>query len=58
MALEDLRKNDMMAHLLDALARGENIGHYGRLVFAMLARHFLDASDFRRTLILGSTRAS
>ena len=31
----------MMAHLLDALGRGEDIGHYGRLVFAMIARHFL-----------------
>ena len=30
----------MMAHLLDALGRGEDIGHYGRLVFAMIARHF------------------
>src|SRR5436190_8405372 len=42
MAIEDLRQNDMMAHLLNALDRGEDIGHYGRLVFAMVARHFLD----------------
>ncbi len=33
----------MMAHLLDSLDRGEDIGHYGRLVFATIARHF--ASD-------------
>jgi hypothetical protein len=32
----------MMAHLLDALAAGQDIGHYGRLVFAMVARHFMD----------------
>jgi hypothetical protein len=40
-ALDDLRKNGMMAHLMDALDRGDDIGHYGRLVFAMVARHFL-----------------
>jgi hypothetical protein len=41
-AAEDLRKNTMMAHLLDALEAGQDIGHYGRLVFAMVARHFMD----------------
>jgi hypothetical protein len=41
MAVEELRKNGMMAHLLDALDAGEDIGHYGRLVFAMVARHFM-----------------
>ena len=41
MSVEDLRKSPMMAHLLDALDRKEDIGHYGRLVFAMIARHFL-----------------
>lgn len=35
----------MMAHLLDALDRGEDIGHYGRLVFAMVARHFLSEDE-------------
>src|SRR3954466_13365780 len=40
--LDELRKNDMMAHLLDALDAGKDIGHYGRLVFAMIAHHFLD----------------
>ena len=45
MALQDLQKNDMMAHLLGALDRGENIGHYGRLVFAMIARHFIDDEE-------------
>ena len=42
MALQDLRKNDMMAHLLDALEQGKDIGHYGRLVFTMVAQYFLD----------------
>ena len=41
----ELRKNGMMAHLLDALARGEDIGHYGRLTFAMVARHFLPEDE-------------
>ena len=45
MAVEDLRKNGMMAHLLDALESGQDIGHYGRLVFAMVARHFMDEDD-------------
>ena len=45
MAVQELRKNGMMAHLLDALERGEDVGHYGRLVFAMVARHFVDEED-------------
>ena len=38
---EELRKDSMMAHLLDSLEAGKDIGHYGRLVFAMVSRHFL-----------------
>jgi hypothetical protein len=45
MALQELRKNPMMSHLLDALDRGEDIGHYGRLTFAMIARHFLSEEE-------------
>ncbi len=37
----ELRKDSMMAHLLDSLQAGTDIGHYGRLVFAMVARHFM-----------------
>ena len=40
-----LREDSMMAHLLDSLDRGEDIGHYGRLVFAMIARHFLSDDE-------------
>ncbi|MBV9946306.1 MAG: hypothetical protein JOZ69_05625 [Myxococcales bacterium] len=40
-----LRRNRMMRHLLDALARNEDIGHYGRLVFAMVARHFVQRDE-------------
>ena len=39
--VDELRRSEMMAHLLDALDDGKDIGHYGRLVFAMVARHFL-----------------
>jgi hypothetical protein len=39
--LEILRRNPMMSHLLGALQRGESVGHYGRLVFAMVAHHFV-----------------
>jgi hypothetical protein len=35
----------MMAHLLDALDAGQDIGHYGRLVFAIVARHFLSSEE-------------
>lgn len=36
-----LRNEPMMDHLLNALDSGQDIGHYGRLVFAMVAHHFL-----------------
>lgn len=45
MAVEDLLKNGMMAHLLEALEAGKDIGHYGRLVFAMVARHFMTEDE-------------
>lgn len=45
MALEDLKRNRMMANLLDALERHEDVGHYGRLVFTMVARHFLEPEE-------------
>jgi RecA-family ATPase len=35
----------MMNHLLDALDDGEDIGHYGRLTFAMVAHHFLERDE-------------
>lgn len=51
MATDDLRKNAMMAHLLDALEKRQDIGHYGRLVFAMVARHFLDEDELVQWLL-------
>jgi hypothetical protein len=45
MSVTELRKSEMMAHLLDALNRGKDIGHYGRLVFTMVGRHFLEEGE-------------
>ena len=39
--IDALREDAMMRHLLDSLDAGKDIGHYGRLVFTMIARHFL-----------------
>ena len=47
MSVADLRKSRMMAHLMDALSRGEDIGHYGRLVFVMVCCQQLSLS-YRR----------
>ena len=55
MGVDDLRANHMMAHLLDALERGQDIGHYGRLVFAMIARHFLTREELSSWLCQDST---
>src|SRR5690349_6078002 len=46
----ELRNSPMMAHLLDALEKGTDIGHYGRLTFAMVARHFLKDDELVRLL--------
>jgi DNA primase large subunit len=52
MSIAELRKNGMMAHLMDALSKGEDIGHYGRLVFVMVARHFLSEDELYEQLQL------
>jgi hypothetical protein len=46
----ELRASPMMAHLLEALEAGTDVGHYGRLTFAMIARHFLDEDELVRLL--------
>ena len=45
MAVEDLRQSTMMNHMLEALENGEDIGHYGRLTFAMIARYFVENDE-------------
>lgn len=42
---ETLRDSPMMGYLLSALEKGTDIGHYGRLTFAMIARHFLEEDE-------------
>ena len=49
-ASDPLRASPMMAHLLDALEAGTDVGHYGRLVFAMVARHFRDEEELVKLL--------
>ncbi len=46
----DLRDSPMMAHLLDALERGTDVGHYGRLTFTMIARHFMGEDELVKLL--------
>lgn len=41
----DLHESPMMNYLLDNLEAGTDIGHYGRLVFVMIARHFKDDDE-------------
>ena len=43
--VEALREDSMMKHLLDSLEQGKDIGHYGRLTFTMIARHFLSDDE-------------
>jgi DNA primase large subunit len=53
MAVKDLRNSPTMKHLLDALERGEDIGHYGRLTFAMVAHHFMEKEELVKLLMKG-----
>jgi DNA primase large subunit len=50
MPAKDLHASEMMSHLLDSLNAGQDIGHYGRLVFAMIARHFLSEEELSEYL--------
>src|SRR5918997_1851675 len=50
MPVEELREEPMMAHLLDSLEKGKDIGHYGRLVFVMVARHFMSEEEILEEL--------
>ena len=47
---DNLRDSPMMAHLLDALQAKTDIGHYGRLTFVMVARHFLEEDEMVKLL--------
>jgi hypothetical protein len=45
MPVDELRQSATMSHLLDALDKGQDIGHYGRLTFAMAAHHYMDQDE-------------
>lgn len=49
--MSELRKSPMLAHLLDALEEGSDIGHYGQLVFVMVARYFIDNEEIVQLLM-------
>ena len=53
MPVKDLRRSPMMTHLLDALDEGKDIGHYGRLTFAMVAHHFVEPDELAKLLLKG-----
>ena len=42
---ENIRDSEMIDHLMSALEEGTDIGHYGRLVFIMVARFFLNEDE-------------
>jgi hypothetical protein len=50
MPVEDLKQSPMMNNMLEALEKGEDIGHYGRLTFAMVARYFVDNEELAQLL--------
>lgn len=59
--ISELRESRMMAHLLDAVEQRTDIGHYGRLVFVIVARYFVSDETIVNLLStqpgMGETRA-
>ncbi len=49
-AEEHLMQDEMMAHLMRSLSEGRDIGHYGRLCFAMVAHWFLERDQIVKWL--------
>jgi DNA primase large subunit len=45
MPVEDLKQSQMMNHMVEALENGEDIGHYGRLTFAMVGVYFANDDE-------------
>jgi hypothetical protein len=40
-----LEDSPMMAHLLEAMKSSQDVGEYGRLTFAIVARHFMQDNE-------------
>jgi hypothetical protein len=59
--LNELKASPMMAHLIDAIEAKQDIGHYGRLVFVIVGRYFLEESTIVKMISsqpdMGETRA-
>lgn len=45
MPIDELKNDEMMSHLLESLEAGKDIGHYGRLTFVLVARHYLSNDE-------------
>ena len=45
MQLDELKKSEMMAHLIGSLEGGKDIGHYGRLTVVMVGQKFLKEDE-------------
>jgi hypothetical protein len=52
--MDQLRKSPTMVYLMEALEQGQDIGHYGRLTFAMAAHFFLDKHELLEVLEKGT----
>jgi hypothetical protein len=50
---EDLRESPMMASLWDDLKIGVDVGHFGRLLFCIVARHFMQEDEIIKLLSNG-----
>lgn len=50
--VEALRSNGIMSYLLESLEAKKDIGHYGRLVFAIIARHFMSEDELEQKLCM------
>jgi hypothetical protein len=47
---ENMQDSPMMAHLVENLNAGKDIGEYGRLTFVMIARHFMPEDELEKLL--------
>jgi len=57
MSVQEIRQSPMMSHLLDAMQQGKDIGHYGRLSFAMVAQYFMKPDELVKWLEKGGASA-
>ena len=46
----NLQDSPMMAHLMGAMEKGQDVGRYGCLTFVMVARHFISEDEMLKLL--------